>query len=68
MSATRLKPVIVDARDRYKPVLSERERIAYAAAHRIMTEQAPCAHLATPGGRRSAQLDHIAKIIMESTR
>lgn len=62
------KPKLVSTRPSYVPELSERERAAYAAAHRIMTEQAPIAELACPGARRSKTLDHIARIIIEAVR
>jgi hypothetical protein len=53
-------------RSEYKPVLSRVERMAYAAAHRIMQEQTQTVELACAGARRSAQADAIAKIIIES--
>jgi len=48
----------------YQPLLSAVERRAYQAAHRILTE-AWRSELPSPGGRRSAELDGIAKIIQE---
>lgn len=59
----RLKAV---KRPAYQPVLSEAERAAYHAAHRILTEQSHDPELACAGARRSAQMDAIAKIILES--
>lgn len=51
-------------REPYAPVLSAVERAAYAAAHRIMTQQTVAAELACAGSRRSAQVDAIAAIIV----
>ena len=68
MAEGRAKLKVIAAPAQYRPILSERERRAYAAAYRIMTEQAPCAHLGTPGAKRSGQLDHIAKIIVEAMK
>ncbi len=50
----------------YVPILTEQERAAYHAAHRVLTEQSHDPELACPGARRSRQLDEIARIIMES--
>lgn len=59
------KPLLVEKpRRSYVPILSEVERRAYCAAHRILTEgirdEHPC-----PGGHRSAVVDHIARIIIK---
>ncbi len=61
--APRLRSV---KRAEYKPVLSDVERRAYAAAHRIMCEQTIDVTLACAGSRRSRQADAIASIIIES--
>lgn len=59
------KPKLLTRRP-YVPILSETERLAYAAAHRILTERPYIDRLATPGGRRSAMVDAIANVIMET--
>jgi hypothetical protein len=56
--------VLVEKRP-YRPILSDVERRAYVAAHRLMTESTVSETLACPGGRRSAQVDAIAQIIRE---
>lgn len=50
----------------YIPILSETERLAYAAAHRILSERAYSSRLAAPGGQRTAIVDSIAKVIVET--
>ncbi len=60
------KPLLLaKPRKAYVPILSAVERRAYHAAHRILTERPYTDILATPGGRRSASADHIARIIIE---
>lgn len=56
---------ITAVRKAYKPMLSQLERKAYHAAYRLLTEPSDPTTLATPGGRRSRQLDRMAKIIVE---
>ena len=57
---------IVQPKKPYVPVLSAVERMAYAAAHRILTvEDSSAARLGAPGARRSARVDAIAKIIVD---
>ena len=65
--ATRPK-LVEPKRAPYKPILSERERRAYQTAHRLMTETTDSPELATPGARRSAQMDRIAGIILETMK
>jgi len=67
MGKSRASLKVIRKPNAYRPILSERERSAYHAAHRIMTEGPPGAELACPGARRSAMLEHIAKIILEAT-
>ena len=49
----------------YKPTLSSKERRAYHAAHRIMTEELNSPDLISPGARRSYYIDNLARIILE---
>ena len=59
------KPILLTKpRKPYLPILSAVERRAYHAAHRILTEGMRDER-ACPGGRRSAVVDHIARIILE---
>jgi hypothetical protein len=58
------KPHLITRRE-YKPILSDIERRAYAAAHRLCTENLDNNELVCPGGRRTARLDAIARVIME---
>lgn len=58
----------VITRTGYVPALSDLERRAYLAAHRIVTTDFSTRELACPGGRRSRQVDRIAEILMESFR
>jgi hypothetical protein len=60
------KPKLVTKRRAYVPILSKTERLAYVAAHRILSERAYTDRLATPGGRRTAIVDGMAKIIIET--
>lgn len=55
----------IEKKKKYTPVLSDLERRAYHAAHRILSERAYSARMATPGGQRTAIVDGLAKIIME---
>lgn len=50
----------------YTPILSQLERRAYEAAHRIATEAKPHTPLALPDARRVSYIDAIAKIIMDT--
>lgn len=59
------KPQIISRRE-YTPILSAVERCAYAAAHRLCAEDLDNRELICPGGQRSARVDAIARIIMES--
>lgn len=59
------RPVPVPRRAPYVPILSDLERRAYHAAHRILTERPYISRLAAPGGQRSAAVDGLAEIIMQ---
>ena len=62
------KPLLLaKPRKPYVPVLSAVERRAYYAAHAILKQglHELRENRACPGGRRSAEVDHIARTIME---
>ena len=65
MLRSELGPVAVKRRE-YVPVLSELERRAYQCAHRLLTVDTENCRLLCPGARRSAKVDEMAKIIMET--
>jgi hypothetical protein len=54
-----------DKAARLKQVLSNTERSAYAAAHRILTEQTHNPDRAFESARRISAVDRIAEIIMQ---
>ena len=58
------KPKLIGKRE-YVPILSETERLAYVAAHRILTERPYTDRLAAPGGRRTAVVDSIANVLVQ---
>jgi len=53
-------------RTAYAPVLSELERFAYQAAHRIVSLDLQQRQLPCPGGKRSRAVDLIAAEICET--
>jgi hypothetical protein len=50
----------------YQPALTEAERRAYQAAHRIVAADLRFDRLASPGARRSRAVDAVAKMIVEA--
>lgn len=49
----------------YKPILSARERRAYAVAHRILATDLKFPEYLCPGTRRSKAIEAIAAIVMD---
>jgi hypothetical protein len=60
-------PVPVAPRKSYTPLLSPLERKAYQIAHKLLMGAVWNAgvEMGTPGGRRVAQVDAIAQVIIE---
>lgn len=63
---TRELTLEVVLRRRYTPLLSETERLAYQAAHRIVSLDLQQRQLPCPGGKRSRAVDLIAREIMDT--
>ena len=63
-------PVAIVPRTPYTPILSPLERKAYQIAHRLIMGAIwqVGGELAAEGGRRTAQVDAIAKVIMEELK
>jgi len=57
---------IQDAAFIYQPVLSDVERRAYQAAHRLLSENTNAPEKACPGARRTHAIDTIARVIINS--
>lgn len=67
-AAAKADRLTVLQRAAYVPALSRFERGAYAAAHRLLSSDLCRRDLAAPGARRSAQVDAIARIIMDALK